>query len=158
MAQVLEDFSSLLLVEMTSPTLTIPSIPHYHSGMTHHKIKAIFFDLDGTLRHSMPESADVFNEYVITLGLQIGEEARIRAMRWEHFYWASSADLREDLIAHSPDTENFWTEYTRRRLIATGASTQWAVEHAARVSAHMGEMYRPQNIVPPDVQRALPIL
>jgi len=126
--------------------------------MTNHKIKAIFFDLDGTLRHSVPESIDVFNEYVVTLGLQISEEARTRAMRWEHFYWGSSADLREDLIAHSPDTENFWTEYTRRRLIATGASTNWAAEHAPQVSAHMGEMYRPQSIVPPDVQRTLPIL
>ena len=126
--------------------------------MTNNKIKAIFFDLDGTLRHSVPVSTDVFNEYVVTLGMQINEEDRIRSMRWEHFYWASSADLREDLVAHSPDTENFWTEYTRRRLIATGASTQWAIEHAPQVSAHMGEMYRPKSIVPPDVQRTLPIL
>ena len=30
-------------------------------------IKAIFFDLDGTLRHSVPSGGDIFNDYVRTL-------------------------------------------------------------------------------------------
>ena len=122
------------------------------------KIKAIFFDLDGTLRHSVPEGGEVSNEYVKTLGLSIHEEDILRAARWEYLYWANSADLRDDLIAHSADTEKFWVEYSRRRLIAVGASPQWAEEHAASVSAHMGEMYKPDSIVPEDVRRTLPIL
>jgi len=121
-------------------------------------IRAIFFDLDGTLRHSVPEGGDVLNEYVASLGHSFTEEDRIRAKRWEHHYWASSADLREDLIAHSPDTDNFWIEYSRRRLLALGASPEWAVEHAPLTSAHMGEMYRPESIVPDDVRRVLPLL
>jgi len=125
---------------------------------SNHTIKAIFFDLDGTLRHSVPEASNVSSDYAATLGLHINEEDRLRAARWEYLYWASSPDLREDLIAHSADTENFWTEYSRRRLIAVGASPAWAVEHAPMVSAHMGEMYRPDSIVPEDVRRALPIL
>jgi HAD superfamily hydrolase (TIGR01662 family) len=92
------------------------------------------------------------------LGLTLNEEDIIRAARWEHLYWASSADLRDDLIAHSADTEKFWVEYSRRRLIAVGASPAWASEHAADVSAHMGEMYKPDSIVPEDVRRALPAL
>lgn len=122
------------------------------------KIKAILFDLDGTLRHSVPEASEVSSEYTATLGLPINEEDRLRAARWEYLYWASSPDLRDDLIAHSADTEEFWTEYSRRRLIAVGASPDWAVEHAAKVSAHMGEMYRPDSIVPEDVRRTLPLL
>lgn len=125
---------------------------------SNHSIKAIFFDLDGTLRHSVPEASDVSSDYTATLGLQINEEDRMRAARWEYLYWASSPDLRDDLIAHSADTENFWTEYSRRRLIAVGASPAWAAEHAAKVSAHMGEMYKPDSIVPEDVRRALPAL
>jgi len=121
-------------------------------------IKAILFDLDGTLRHSVPEASDVSSEYTATLGLHINEEDRLRAVRWEYLYWASSPDLRDDLIAHSPDTENFWVEYSRRRLIAVGASPQWAAEHAVQVSAHMGEMYKPDSIVPEDVRRVLPML
>src|SRR6266536_1577184 len=114
-------------------------------------IKAIFFDLDGTLRHSVPSGGDVFTDYVMTLGLQVNEEARLRAMRWEHLYWASSPDLRDDLLAHSVDTENFWIGYSRRRLIALGASPGWSVEIAPNVSKHMGEFYKPESIIPEDV-------
>src|SRR5215211_221919 len=121
-------------------------------------IKAIFFDLDGTLRHSIPSGGEVFTDYVVTLGLEVNEEARLRAIRWEHFYWASSVDLRNDLLAHSAKTENFWIEYSRRRLIALGASPEWAIEFAPRISMHMGEVYKPESIVPEDVRRTLPQL
>jgi putative hydrolase of the HAD superfamily len=120
--------------------------------------KAIFFDLDGTLRHSVPSGGEVFTDHVVTLGLQVNEESRLRAMRWEHLYWANSVDLRDDLLAHSGETENFWIEYSRRRLIALGASSQWAEEFAPVVSRHMGEFYKPQSIVPEDVRRVLPQL
>ena len=118
-------------------------------------IKAIFFDLDGTLRHSVPEGGEVFTNYVASLGLRVTEEDRVRATRWEYLYWANSADLRDDMLAHSPDTDNFWTEYSRRRLIALGASPAQAVELAKKVSAHMAEEYKPQSIVPDEVRRAL---
>lgn len=118
-------------------------------------IKAIFFDLDGTLRHSVPHGGDVFSDYVATLGLQINQEDRIRGTRWEHFYWASSPDLRDDLMAHSGETENFWIEYSRRRLIALGASPGWAVTYAPKVSVHMGAEYRPESIVPDEVRETL---
>jgi putative hydrolase of the HAD superfamily len=121
-------------------------------------IKAIFFDLDGTLRHSVPSGGEVFTDYVITLGLHVDEEARLRALRWEHFYWASSQDLRNDLLAHSSETEQFWIEYSRRRLLALGASQEWAMEVAPKTSMHMGEFYKPESIVPEDVRRALPRL
>jgi HAD superfamily hydrolase (TIGR01549 family) len=121
-------------------------------------IKAIFFDLDGTLRHSVPSGGEVFTDYVVTLGLEVNEEARLRAMRWEHFYWASSMDLRNDLLAHSAETEKFWIEYSRRRLIALGAAPEWATEFAPRISMHMGEFYKPESIVPEDVRRTLPQL
>lgn len=121
-------------------------------------IKAIFFDLDGTLRHSVPSGGDVFTDYVMRLGLQVNDEARLRAMRWEHLYWASSVDLRDDLLAHSGETENFWIEYSRRRLVALGAAPERAVEFAPDVSKHMGEFYRPESIVPEDVRRVLPQL
>jgi HAD superfamily hydrolase (TIGR01662 family) len=67
-------------------------------------------------------------------------------------------DLRDDLLAHSIDTDNFWIEYSRRRLVALGASPAIAAELAPQVSAHMSEMYKPESIVPEDVRRALPEL
>jgi HAD superfamily hydrolase (TIGR01549 family) len=121
-------------------------------------IKAIFFDFDGTLRHSIPSGGDVFTDYVMTLGLQVNPEARRNTVRWEHLYWASSTDLRDDLLAHSFDTENFWIGYSQRRLLALGAHPSWATEFAPTVSKHMGEFYKPESIVPEDVRRALPQL
>jgi HAD superfamily hydrolase (TIGR01662 family) len=121
-------------------------------------VKAIFFDFDGTLRHSVPTGADVFSDYVITLGLHLNPEDRLRAMRWEHRYWASSVDLRDDLLAHSGTTERFWIEYSRRRLVALGASPAWASEVAPKVSLHMGEVYKPESIVPDDVRKTLAAL
>ena len=118
-------------------------------------IKAVFFDLDGTLRHSVPAGGDVFTDYVKTLGIRVGQEDRLRAMRWEHLYWANSPDLRDDLVAHSADTDNFWIEYSRRRLVALGVSPAMAREYAAKVSAHMGAEYKPESIVPDEVRDAL---
>ena len=125
--------------------------------MTKHII-AVFFDLDGTLRHSIPEGGEVSSAYAATLGLRVDHEDRVRAARWEYLYWASSPDLRDDLLAHSADTENFWVEYSRRRLIALGASTQQALELAPQVSKHMGAEYKPASIIPGDVRRTLPAL
>lgn len=121
-------------------------------------IKAVFFDLDGTLRHSVPEGGEVFTHYIEDLGFLISAEDRVRAVRWEYNYWASSADLRDDLLAHASDTNNFWIEYSRRRLIALGISPGQALELAPKVSAHMGEMYKPDSIIPADVRRMLPAL
>jgi FMN phosphatase YigB (HAD superfamily) len=118
-------------------------------------IKAIFFDFDGTLRHSVPTGGDVFNDYVATLGLELSGEDKLRGQRWEHHYWANSPDLRDDLLAHSADTEKFWIEYSRRRLVVLGASPEWAVEFAARVSLHMGEVYKPESVVPDEVRQTL---
>jgi len=121
-------------------------------------IKAIFFDLDGTLRHSVPAGGDVVSDYVASLGVRVNAEDRLRAARWEHFYWASSADLRDDLLSHSGETENFWVEYTRRRLVSMGVSPSMSIDLAPQVSAHMGEMYKPESIVPEDALRVLPEL
>ena len=118
-------------------------------------IKAIFFDLDGTLRHSVPSGGDVFTDYVRTLGFPVSQEDRLRAMRWEHLYWANSMDLRDDLLAHSGESENFWIEYSRRRLVALGVSPALSREFAPRVSAHMGAEYRPESIVPDEVRKTL---
>jgi HAD superfamily hydrolase (TIGR01662 family) len=122
---------------------------------SNHHIKAIFFDLDGTLRHSVPSGGEVFTDYVMTLGLPVREEDKLRAMRWEHLYWANSPDLRDDLIAHSGESENFWIEYSRRRLVALGAEPTWALSYAPKVSMHMGAEYKPESVTPDDVRRAL---
>ena len=125
---------------------------------SNHSIKAIFFDLDGTLRHNIPSAHEILNAYLTENGISVDPDNHLKAMRWEYSYWANSPDLRDDIIAHSMDTDQFWTEYTKRRLLALNLSLEQSTEFAPKVSRHMGESYKPESIVPEDVQRVLPQL
>lgn len=121
-------------------------------------IRAIFFDLDGTLRHNLPSGGEFFADYAIhQLGLQATSEDRLRAIRWEHFYWANSPDLLSDRQAF-PDDRLFWSHYSRRQLVALGASNEAAEDLAPRVTEYMSQAYKPQSVVPEDVFRLLPLL
>lgn len=121
-------------------------------------IKAIFFDLDGTLRHNVPSGGDIFNDFVRALDIPFGEADRIRALRWEMQYWANSPDLLDDLKTHEGENDNFWIGYTHRRLLALGIPRDQADSLAQKVSAHMGEAYKPESIVPDDARKILPEL
>ncbi|MBK7316348.1 hypothetical protein [Candidatus Villigracilis affinis] len=83
-------------------------------------IKAVLFDLDGTLRHHLPSGGEVFVEYVRSMGFQVSEEDRIRAEHWEHFYFASSLEIRKDSETYKDDRSGFWVNFGRRRLVALG--------------------------------------
>lgn len=121
-------------------------------------IKAIFFDLDGTLRHNVPSGGDVSTDFVRSLGIEFTEADRVNAMRWELVYWANSNELLEDMSAFQGDDEKFWVQYARRRLGALGISKKVSNELALKVSAYMSEFYTPKSIVPDDAQRVLPQL
>ncbi len=117
-------------------------------------IKAVFFDLDGTLRHNLPSGGEFFADYAIQLGLHATREDRLRAMRWEHWYWANSPELKADKLAY-PDDRIFWDSYARRQLVALGASNDQADALAPRVTEYMAATYQPQSIVPQDAMRVL---
>ena len=120
-------------------------------------IKAVFFDLDGTLRHNLPSGGEFFTDHAIRLGLRATREDRLRALRWEHFYWANSPELKADKQAY-PDDRTFYDHYARRQLVALGASDADAERLGPQVTAYMVEAYRPKSIVPEDVMRLLPVL
>jgi HAD superfamily hydrolase (TIGR01549 family) len=113
-------------------------------------IKAILFDLDGTLRHNIPTGDRVFIEYVFDLGLRISEADGIRAQRWEHYYFAYSPEIRADLEVHK-DRDAFWVNFSRRRLLALGCHPEQAQKLASRISAYMAENYKPNSYVPDEV-------
>jgi putative hydrolase of the HAD superfamily len=118
-------------------------------------LKALLFDLDGTLRHNLPSGGEVFTEYVVSAGLPVSNEDRLRALRWEHYYWADSIDLHEDVERFKGDNQDFWRNYSRRRLVALGASASQMEELAQSVSQHMEESYQPENMVPVELPGVL---
>jgi FMN phosphatase YigB (HAD superfamily) len=117
-------------------------------------IKAILFDLDGTLRHHLPNSGQFFTDHAISLGLPIGPEDRIRAARWEHYYFANSPEIKTDSALFT-DEEKFWVIFGRRRLIVLGCSPAQAAELAPQFSAHMRAHHHPQVHVPEDARTLL---
>lgn len=119
------------------------------------KIKAILFDLDGTLRHHAPSGSKVFVEYLKTINVHFSEEDEVRAERWEHFYFANSLEIQADKKKLDHASGEFWVNYTRRRLVALGLSKQQSEELAPEVSAHMGENHKPDVFVPQDAAPTL---
>jgi len=109
--------------------------------------QAILFDLDGTLRHTQPNGGEVFVEQARALGLRISEEDRLLGIRWEHYYWANSIDLRKDFAAYPESEPGFWVNYSRRQLVALGAHPAHAAELAPVLSAHMDKNFKPLGVL-----------
>jgi HAD superfamily hydrolase (TIGR01549 family) len=118
-------------------------------------IKTILFDLDGTLRHSIPAGGDVFTDYTLTLGLPISAEERLLAERWDHYYWANSHELRADFELHKEANSDFWSSYARRRLVALGAGPARAQELAPLVNQYMQDNHKDESIVPAEIPEML---
>jgi HAD superfamily hydrolase (TIGR01509 family) len=123
--------------------------------MTGDCLRVIIFDLDGTLRLNLPSGGEVFSDYVATLGVPLSDEDRERAARWEHYYWASSRPLREDLERFANDDEAFWNHYTYRRLLVLCGSPKLAEALAPQVSQYMRLSYQPQAVVPDGIYAVL---
>jgi putative hydrolase of the HAD superfamily len=111
-------------------------------------IRAIFFDLDGTLRFNRPSGRDYFMDYAATLGAPTSRHQRDLVWRWEHCYWANSSDLLKD-EAKYPDRDAFWLNYGRRQLIEMGCAADQAEHLAPLIHGYMNENYKPENWVDP---------
>ncbi len=122
------------------------------------KIKAVLFDLDGTLFRYLPTSGEVFLEYLRETGFHISEEDRIRAEHWVHYYFAHSPEIQDDDKTFGEDKNGFWVNFTRRRLIAFGLSPIQADGLAPRLSDYMSETYKPEVQVPQDAHALLELL
>lgn len=121
-------------------------------------ISTILFDLDGTLRHSIPSGQHVFMDIAAELGAPADEDTRRRAAQWTHEYWAVSECLLIDLKTYGRENEEFWVNYARRQLKSLGISTEQGEQWAAEIHRRMLEEYRPQDTVFEDVAPALDML
>ncbi len=123
-----------------------------------YKIKAVLFDLDGTLRHHLPTGGEVFVEYIRSLGINISKEDQIRSDHWEHLYFASSPEVQADNNKFRGNLKAFWVNFSKRRLLALGLPTDHAEELAPKVSDHMDAFYKPKVHVPEDAYTLLAAL
>jgi HAD superfamily hydrolase (TIGR01549 family) len=115
------------------------------------KLTTVIFDLDGTLRRSVPDGEEVFLDYAASLGAPITQEARNKARRWSYDYWADSECLLIDVKAYGKVGGEFWENYAWRQLQAMGVSNTQAKEWAPLVHQHIKENYDPEDVIPEDV-------
>lgn len=119
------------------------------------KLTTVIFDLDGTLRHSIPAGEEVFLDFAASLGAHITPEIRSKARRWAHDYWADSECLLIDVKAYGKVSGEFWENYARRQLQSMGVSNTRAKEWAPLVHQHMKDNYDPEDVIPEDVAPTL---
>jgi putative hydrolase of the HAD superfamily len=121
-------------------------------------ITTILFDLDGTLRHSVPNGADVFLDFAESLGAPGDRDSQRRALQFSHEYWANSENLLIDIKTYGRENAEFWENYARRQLEALGASEDQAKEWAPAVHKNFLDNYDPQDTIPDDVYPTLDAL
>lgn len=119
------------------------------------KIRAILFDLDGTLRINLPPAGEVFAECVKGMGIEASQEDLTRAERWEHFYFANSLEIQEDNKKYEGDDKGYWVNFTKRRLVALGVHRNRASEIARFVSDCMESNYDPKPSLPDGLHELL---
>ena len=125
---------------------------HFSNG-----IKAIFYDLDGTLRTNKPNGWQAFAEYTASMGIPVSKADRLRLARWEHHYFAESPELVADRVTYTtPDA--FWLNYNRRQLRELGTKPEQTEELALRIHKSMRDDYKPEDIIPADVPATLQTL
>lgn len=120
-------------------------------------IRAILFDLDGTLRHSRPSYNDAALDFAIQLGARDGHERRRRALRWVHYYWANSPEIQGD-IADFEDQDAFMTHYVQRFLLAFDCAPDHAADLASQIFQHLAETHAPAHWVEPVTPQVLATL
>ncbi|MCX6067570.1 MAG: HAD family hydrolase [Chloroflexi bacterium] len=120
-------------------------------------IRAILYDLDGTLRIGRPLGRQFFADRVTELGIAITDETRRRAARWEHSYWAESAELRADRALFG-ESEAFWANYSSRQLLALGVESEQAKALGPQINRYMSEHFHPEDVLMQGVQETLTCL
>jgi HAD superfamily hydrolase (TIGR01549 family) len=117
-------------------------------------IRAILFDLDGTLRHTLPSPNHAFFDSAVRLGASDSLEKRQHGIRWMHYYWAQSAEMLEDIQAFGELNDDFWVHFAYRALTAFDCPHEQAHALAPQVQRHMADQAW-EDWVPPDVPPTL---
>lgn len=119
-------------------------------------LKAVLFDLDGTIRHNQPHEVNTFHRWAAELGVPVTPERTLAAGRWLHAYWAQSDELLDDDRAVGGQrTGDFWRRQARRHLEILGARPDDLESLAESITARFEAEYLPQDVVPPDVAPCL---
>jgi putative hydrolase of the HAD superfamily len=114
-------------------------------------IRAILFDLDGTLKHNRPSGQEAFLEFSAELGLTLCADAQRAAERWAHAYWAGQRSNQDE---GSNDPEAFWFSFTRGMLQAAGVDDA-SLHFTQAIERAFQERYQPERYIPDEAHVVL---
>ncbi len=121
-------------------------------------IRAILFDLDGTLRHSRPSFDDALADFAAQSGASGVVEKRKRVLRWVHYYWAQSPELLADYQTFEGNRELVLTNFARKHLIAYGCGAERAADLAPDFYRYIMEEHQSEDRVLPGTLETLQAL
>jgi len=104
------------------------------------KYKAVFFDLDGTIRITYPSPTDAFVLYARSLNIPITPLAEKRVKLWAHHYWGQDQRVKQDMERF--DLDEFWVNYSRQLLEKVNV-TENLTHQAQLVHEWFGNEYAP---------------
>ncbi len=117
--------------------------------------KAVFFDLDGTLRIPSPSPTEAFISFARTLNVQIDPISERRVKLWAHAYWGRDKIVQQDMERF--DTDGFWINYSRL-LLETVEARQNLQKRAKLVREWFDGGYDPHVTLAPGTITLLSIL
>ncbi len=121
-------------------------------------IETILFDLDGTLRQSVPSFDETQFQLANELGAGLPLASRMLGTRWTHYYWAQSPELLEDVKRFVEMEDDFWIHYWDRYLRALNLPDQRAADLASSLFLAMKTGFKPENRLLPRVPETLQTL
>ncbi|MBX3057777.1 MAG: HAD family hydrolase [Anaerolineae bacterium] len=120
-----------------------------------HPIKAVFFDLDGTLRIPSPGPTAAFIHFARSLDIEIPPAAEHRVKVWAHEYWGHETLVKQDMEQY--DIDGFWINYSKQLLEKVDAR-QDLTTRATLVRQWFDTEYKPQVACAPGAKQLLAAL
>jgi FMN phosphatase YigB (HAD superfamily) len=115
-------------------------------------IKAILFDLDGTILLDSRSPVEQFCIFCERLGHAFNGDTARRLERWQHEYWATRHQVEADLAEHGQD--KFWLAYNVRQLQFLSVLGPLD-DYARQIDAWFHDEYVYTPVVPDDVRPTL---
>ena len=114
-------------------------------------IRAVLFDLDGTLKFNRPSGTEAFVQFSAELGLSICADARRKVERWTHSFWSGK---HSGFARMSNDADAFWLDYTLNLLKAAGVE-EASLDYAQAIRRAFDERYKPESYLHPEAHTVL---
>ncbi len=107
-------------------------------------VRAVLFDLDGTLRETEPTPRQVFRRVLEDWGVRLPETTWRDLWRWEHAFWAESPQLQAlEARYRTPEGRDigFWWSYQALKLQQLGFGPAQATALAPAVVSAMQQHF-----------------